>query len=57
METGTAMEQALGINEAAGTGLLASLASIFPALALVKEMDAKGKLLANLMAGRVLKQE
>lgn len=36
---------ALGMNEAGGAGLIASLASIFPALDLVPRMNKKGKLL------------
>ena len=35
----------LGMNEAGGAGLVSSLASIFPALDLVRDMNLKGKLL------------
>lgn len=39
------LSSALGMNEAGGAGLIASLASIFPALDLVPRMNKKGKLL------------
>lgn len=39
------LSAALGMNEAGGAGLLASLASIFPALDLVPKMNRKGRLL------------
>ena len=35
----------LGMNEAAATGLVATLASYFPAAQLVEQMNPKGKLL------------
>jgi ethanolamine transporter len=35
----------LGMNEAGGAGLIASLASVFPALDLIKDMNVKGRLL------------
>lgn len=35
----------LGMNEAAGTALIATLASYFPALELVQDMNSKGRLL------------
>lgn len=39
------LSHALGMNEAGGAGLIASLASLFPALDLVRDMNTKGKLL------------
>jgi len=39
------LSEALGMNEAGGAGLIASLASIFPAIDLIPQMNKKGKLL------------
>lgn len=39
------LSNALGMNEAGGTALIASLASIFPALDLIPKINKKGKLL------------
>lgn len=39
------LSRMLGMNEAGGAGLISSLASLFPALDLVKQMNLKGKLL------------
>lgn len=38
-----ALGRALGINDAAATGLLASLANVIPALGLLKDMNPRGK--------------
>ena len=39
------LSAALGMNEAGGAGMVATLASIFPALDLVPKMNPKGRLL------------
>jgi len=39
------LSRRLGMNEAGGAGLVATLANIFPALELVRSMNPKGKLL------------